>query len=166
MNRFPRIWPLVVGGVIWCITGLWAVQTGDEAMTGLFRHAGLHVSVKYMSVNVFLQRDLYVGMPHLVCLLLCVGIGALPYRSHRPYGSILIWATLIWSGPAIWRAAVVLMNIQGGPSSISSTRWEDFGPYLADPLIHGGEAVLLIGALLLAAWLTALEVKRARKQDG
>jgi hypothetical protein len=148
-----RLWPVVIGALVYAICSVWAAHLAQEDM-GFLKRAGIDVSVDKFSVLPFIRRDLHVGLPNIAFLLVGTALGGLVYRANPTYGRILLWSPLVLSGRQVWRAAVIQAHNQGTFWSPKTPRWEAFGSYLSDPLISGGETGVLIMAVLLAIGLS------------
>jgi hypothetical protein len=151
-----RLWPVVIGALVYAICSVWAAHLAQKGMQP-FERSGIVISVNQLSVLSFIRRDLYVGLPNLVLLLVGTALGGLVYRANPPCGRILLWSPLVLGGRQVWRAAVIQAHNQGTFWSPETPRWEvtTFGSYLSDPLISGGETGVLIMAVLLAIGLSA-----------
>jgi len=153
-------WPLVIGAFLFIGCSLWAEHEANEALSFLKRQ-GINLPPSKFSIHMFLRRDLSVGIPHLVCLVIGLILGLAMLRSHRPFAGILLWGTLLWSGPSVWRAAVIQTYNEGTLHDPRVKHWENFGDYLVDPIFKGGETGILVLAFLLAIVFAFVEVRKA-----
>lgn len=99
----------------------------------------------------FLRHDFVAGASLGVGLAVCLAIAFLARKRYPVNASMLAWMSMLWSGGAAWKAAVIwygshdLLNPE-----IATTRWPTFEAYMGDSVIWAGQCAVWIGALLFA----------------
>jgi hypothetical protein len=132
---------------------LMAALYGGSAIGGI----GLSVIFRFPQDPVggnppwyYIRSDLLYGVAMAIGLLIAVAIG-LSVRTRCPmYGNALIWMSILWNGPFVWKAIVILSRTSNvfDPAR-ATTSWATFNEYVRDPRIWGGQAVVLsLGAVL------------------
>src|SRR4051812_29188361 len=85
--RRPRgAWLLAAGALLFGLSSLWSGRMAREAA----QLYGGPLPPRLASVVVFIRQDLHAGLPHALCLLACVILGAATLRRYRPYAGLLI----------------------------------------------------------------------------
>ena len=107
----------------------------------------------------YIRRDFIEGICMTFGAILSFTIAGLTWKSYKLYAWMGIWFTLLWYGPAIWKASVI--SLRTGhlfDPTLAQTSWADFKTYSSDLLISIGRIAIYVMVLTLS-FLTRRIVK-------